>query len=176
MHALVDGRKTESLIRQRCHDFVFRFVHLTAESEQISSYLPILYFSSNQRRKDELLPIINRLQYFSKTDAFKLFLIDHHHKSRQQSLKSNIEFDLDRIRNHFTDRAKIIEVFQLLEGEVMRANRSGIIEFLSYFPQINGGLATIGFGILHDHWEVRRLATCILSKLCYDEVLSIQLF
>lgn len=55
--------------------------------------------------------------------------------------------------------------------EVMRATRYGIVEFLSYFPQIGGGLETIGFGVLHDHWEIRRSATCILSKLCYDEVI-----
>lgn len=165
---LIETRKTENLIRLKCYDYVHRFIHLACEQDSPPDYTPVLYFMNESDRNAQFIAQSSRLSQFKMTPTYKSFLDDATHLYQQRELNINMSATLDMMQS--SDHNQLVYLFEDIERNIIQADRYGVLEFLSWFPQASGGLSILGFALLHVKWEIRRSSTYILSRLCFDDV------
>ncbi|KAI9314845.1 docking domain of Afi1 for Arf3 in vesicle trafficking-domain-containing protein [Dichotomocladium elegans] len=173
----------EAHVRAKFQEYVVRFVRLAATYEQETYHTTKIewpydpkadpsgllgqgsVFPDEATRQKELLLNANRIEGWRKTISYR------NYQKRFQSWVNSITLkDIDVCRQ--VSKLKTLrnipeaEMIAILEAFLTHiVTDQNIIEFLSYLPQYQGGLASIGICLHHSSLTVRRYTVDLLNRL-----------
>ncbi|KAI9281016.1 docking domain of Afi1 for Arf3 in vesicle trafficking-domain-containing protein [Sporodiniella umbellata] len=168
----------ETSIRAKFQDYVFRFVRLAALYEEQVYHLTRVgligeedglgygpVFTDEVAKKRELSVNASRIEGWRQTISYKYY---------QKDLTTRIQTSCIQDLDVYRQISKLKRLKQIPDHEIHTIYEAflkniithrQVIEFLSFLPQHQGGLAPLGVGLFHSNSAIRKLALELFRRL-----------
>ncbi|ORE11683.1 spindle pole body interacting protein [Rhizopus microsporus var. microsporus] len=176
--AAIQAHYGETSIRAKFQDYVFRFVRLAALYEEqvyhqtkigfgskdtVLGYGPV--FIDETAKQRELAANASRIEGWRQTISYKYYQRDLATRLENSCIKNlDVYHQITKLKRlkHIPDN-EIHAIYEAFLNNIVTHRQ--MIEFLSFLPQHQGGLAPLGVGLFHSNPLVRKQALELFRRL-----------
>ncbi|CEJ02719.1 hypothetical protein RMCBS344292_16716 [Rhizopus microsporus] len=176
--AAIQAHYGETSIRAKFQDYVFRFVRLAALYEEqvyhqtkigygskdtVLGYGPV--FVDEAAKQRELAANASRIEGWRQTISYKYYQRDLATRLENSCIKNlDVYHQITKLKRlkHIPDN-EIHAIYDAFLNNIVTHRQ--MIEFLSFLPQHQGGLAPLGVGLFHSNPSVRKQALELFRRL-----------
>ncbi|KAI8885694.1 spindle pole body interacting protein [Backusella circina FSU 941] len=169
----------ETSIRAKFQDYIFRFVRLTAiYEEQVYHHTNIAggsdelgglgygpVFQDDASKQRELNANASRIEGWRKTISYRYYQRDLSNWIQNSCIKNlDVYRQISKLKRlkHISD-SEVNAIYEAFLNSIVTHRQ--MIEFLSFLPQHQGGLAPLGSGLFHSSVEIRKKTVNLFRRL-----------